>query len=180
MILAALDPGLRCAGLAIFRDGVLQVAKLVKSPVLHERGPVAWLGMAGEVVAAIPPELRDVDRIVVESQQIYMVRRKKAGVYGPSTDPDNLIQLAGVNGAVVARVDAKSHRLILPRVWKSSTDKDEHNQLVLAALTEEERGHIEVCAPSLRHNVLDGIGLGLFDIGRIDNKGHVVSMGGLT
>jgi len=167
--LLAMDPGLRHAGIAGFENGVLQFAHLVENPEDSERDARAWMAMATEVMASLPPDFTNIERFVFEMPQVYITTRVK---FGPKVDPDDLMQLVGVNGAVVARVGAWTHKKYQPRQWKPKLKKETHGPMILAALSEEERGRIKPCAKSLRHNVLDGIGLGLFDLGRINEKGE--------
>lgn len=156
MILVSFDPGLRDAGLAIWKDGKLQRATLVRSPEKKERGPFAWMQMAKAVAEQAPSP----DRCVIEIPQVYQQRFWKG-------DPADLIELAGVNGAVVARLDAHEHHGYRPREWKGQTPKDVHGKRIMKALSAEEASRIDPCPASLLHNVIDSIGIGLFDLGRL-------------
>lgn len=153
----SVDPGLRACGVAVFHDGVLKRAAYVRNPEKKARGPEAWQTMAKAVHDWL--DLEPVDVLVLEVPQVYRAGQQKG-------DPDDLLQLAGVDGCVVGLVGADTVRAYLPREWKGQVPKEIHNARVMKELTEEERLSIEPCAPSLLHNVIDGIGIGLYFLGR--------------
>lgn len=155
----AFDPGIRVAGLAVFGSSRLVYATVVRSPELTERGPVAWLAMS----KAVKQKLLDagfpwLHEVVVERMMVY---RKQIG------DPDNLLNLEGINGAVVATVDADAYYGYLARIWKKSLQKDYNLDLIESLLSPEELACIEDMPASIRHNAIDAIGLGLYHIGRL-------------
>lgn len=97
-IVVAVDPGLRACGVAVFLDGVL-VRALAVPGGLGVRGPAAWRDLAERVRVSLhgvlhgaPPGL-----LVVETMKVY--------TQGPG-DPSDLIELAGVAGAVVGALPA--------------------------------------------------------------------------
>ncbi len=153
----AIDPGLRELGVAVFHGRDLVRAFLVKNPERHLRGPSAWQSMAGATVANL--DLRP-DLAVVEIPQVYRESR------APSVDPDDLLQLVGVEGVIIGRL--QPHRSVgyRPREWKGQVRKEAHNKQTLALLSASERTAIQDCAASYLHNVLDAIGLGLFQLKR--------------
>ncbi len=161
MYLLALDPGLRVAGVALFEDETLIRAGIVHNPVEKERGPVAWNGMADAVRAWTNSGSvwHAVDTFVCERPQVYHERFMKG-------DPDNLIQLAGVCGAVGFMLHATTSQSYKPFEWKRSLSKTEHHAVVLKLLSKEEKARIEECPQTLRHNAEDAVALGLFAVGR--------------
>lgn len=162
-LLVSCDPGLRACGVAVFQDGVLVHAALVKNPVKKARGPEAWWGMADAVRTHIweSDSFRLVPRTyVLEVPQVYRFGKSR-------TDPDDLIQLAGVGGAVGAVLRPKEAYGYYPRQWKGQVPKEVMVARIEGRLTPEEVKAIQPVAASLRHNVLDGVGLGLHHLGRL-------------
>lgn len=99
------------------------------------------------------------DELVLEVPQVYHQRFQKG-------DQSDLIEVAGVAGALSSVLAADRHYGYLPRQWKGQVPKEIHNARVLSKLSGSETANIQPCAASLRHNVLDGIGLGLFHLKR--------------
>ncbi len=159
MITIAIDPGLRGVGIAAFEGKELMRAGYVKNSEQKLRGPQAWYSMAHEVRYWVWPSfgLIPCDTLVLEGQQIYL---------GAKINPAHLIEIAGVAGAVAYAIDAKKRVSYLPRIWKGQVPKDVHNQRTLAKLSEKEQAVIEYPATSLRHNVYDAIGLGMYHLRR--------------
>ncbi len=156
----AVDPGLRVCGVAYFEDSVLKGAFLAKNPLDKERFPPAWYAMATAVDNGLDRyALESPDELVLEVPQVYR------GAYGPN--PLDLIEVAGVVGAVAATVGGKALIGYYPREWKRQEDKADHHKRVLGELAEAEQAAIEACPAYLAHNVYDAIGLGLFRLGRL-------------
>jgi hypothetical protein len=151
--LLSLDPGLRACGVGYFVDGKLLQADLVRNTEKTLRGPGAWVTMAQAVLAEFPGEY---DVLVVEQQQVYAAGKAKG-------DPADLLELAGVVGACTALLSWDEVVGVLPKAWKGQVPKEVHNARILKALSHEERNMVELsCAPSLVHNVIDSVGLGLW------------------
>lgn len=155
MTLVSVDPGLRVCGVAVFTDGVLTRALLVKNPEQRLRGPVAWLAMA----EAVSVEVKGCDELVVEVPQVYGAGKQKG-------DPNDLIQVAGVGAWVGSALNPKQATGYLPREWKGQVPKEVHNARIEKKLTTQELSVFDPCPPSLRHNVLDAVGLGLYHLRR--------------
>lgn len=151
--LMTLDPGLRGCGIAYWdANGVLLDARYLKNPVKAGRGPAAWFGYVDAYGRACLPST--VEHFVSEEPQVY-VGSARTG------DPDDLIQLAGVVGVFVGTVVAKSYLGVKPRGWKGSVPKDVHHARLTKTLDAYELALVEASTvPSLRHNVLDAVGLG--------------------
>jgi hypothetical protein len=165
--LICLDPGLRSCGVAIFKDSVLWKTLLPRSPDMHTRGPGAWKLMAEQFDEAIKEAIQgetfdesDFFHFVSEVPQVYLARKI-------AVDPDDLIQLAGVVGACLASVpgDAVGY---YPREWKKQMPKDIHHRRIRKRLAAGELAILEAthCPPSLIHNVIDAVGIGLFHLAR--------------
>jgi len=157
-VLGCLDPGLREAGIAVFRRGVLSKACLVRNPERTIRGPRAWTAIATEAARRL--EGLELDTLILEVPQVYAQGKWKG-------DPADLIELAGVDGAVAQALHPRAVYGYLPREWKGQTPKPIHNARVEATLTPAELAVMDACPASLRHNMLDAVGLGLFQLGRL-------------
>lgn len=157
--LVTFDPGLRCAGLSVFRDATLHYAALVRNPEKKARGLAAWLPLASETYLATTTATSSRPfSFVSEFPQVYRGPR--------ANDPADLLELAGVVGAVGRALSPADVRVVLPREWGGQVPKDIKNARVLAKLTPAEHARIEPCPASLLHNVLDAIGIGLWVLGR--------------
>lgn len=99
--------------------------------------------------------------LVTENQQVYPGAR--------SANPNDLLPLAYLNGAVHARIDADETLMPLPRVWKGSVEKSVFTRRILAKLQPDELSIVKgtKCAASKLHNVVDAVGLGLYAIGSV-------------
>jgi hypothetical protein len=94
------------------------------------------------------------DYFISEVPQVYRAGASKG-------DPDDLIQLAGVVGVFAQAFRATTHFGVKPREWKGQVPKDVHHARLVKTLTPEELAMVEAAAPpSLRHNVLDAVGIG--------------------
>ncbi len=121
------------------------------------RGPEAWRDAACAVIEACGVEV--VSELVLEVPQVYRQGLQKG-------DPADLIELAGVDGALAALITAGKTTGYLPQRWKGQVPKEIHHKRILAKLSETEKAAIEPTPASLLHNVYDAIGIGLFHLGR--------------
>lgn len=142
--LLAVDPGKKACGVAYFEDGVLVRCGLPRGVGAYETAlaVASWHGPAA------------VSDLVVEGQQVYGGRIR--------ADPNDLLPLAQVVGAVFARVPHLNRANPLPRQWKGSVAKDVFTARIRAALTDPEAELLSSLElpKSTEHNVLDAIGLG--------------------
>ena len=152
--LISLDPGLRGCGVAWWRvDGSLAHVAYVRNPVKIGNGPAAWMGY--DRTRAFWYTTRT-EHFLSEIPQVYRAGASKG-------DPDDLIQLAGVVGVFSALVSATTYWGVKPREWKGQVPKDVHHARLVKTLSEADLKMVEVAAPpSLRHNVLDAVGLGRY------------------
>ena len=158
----AIDPGLRGSGVAYFEDGHLVRAGYVKSPEKVRTGAPAWFAMSDAIDAWAPtnPGL-----IVIEQQRLRPGKEKG--------NPQNMMELQGVVGTVLGYY----HRNTIteawyPEQWKGSVKKEVMTARILHRLTLEEFQILDAvkCAESLKHNVIDAIGIGLFHLGRLKHE----------
>jgi hypothetical protein len=165
----AIDPGLRQCGVSIFEGTSLHGAWLARSRVLKDRGPKAWFAMAEKVFESwlqrAPARGYLVHSLVVEVPQVYW-RARRRGKAGGGNAAD-LIELAGVVGAISSLAPVLNRVHFLPRKWKGQVPKKVHNARVMKRLSSAEQGFIEPTPASLLNNVIDSVGLGLFHLGRL-------------
>lgn len=151
----SIDPGLHKVAFACWdhATGLLLEARLVehKHEIATERGQ-KWKDIASTLHVFIPQ--RDTDW-VIEVPQVYRDMKGK--------DPNDLVDLGGVLGAVVATGLFESHVVWspLPREWKGQLPKEVTQKRVNAKLSNQEKTLIKWPIPSLCHNVYDAIHLGI-------------------
>jgi hypothetical protein len=158
-MLVCIDPGLRACGVSAFHQTELKWCGYVKSPEKKERGPKAWRAMADEVKKALYYKNLEVTALIMEQPQVYQQKFWKG-------DPNDLIELAGVLGCLTYNLYSPEVHVVLPRQWKKQCPKEIHNARILSKLTEDEKKLLEGMAQSTIHNVIDSVGIGLFQTGR--------------
>jgi hypothetical protein len=182
--LLAVDPGIRGVGAALFewqKEGspnwLLRAASYVRNPAREGNGPRECAAMARGVDRWLSSVWNGIggfachdliDTIALEWPQVYRQGQLKG-------DPGDLLPLAGVDAAIAALAPSVQIKHYLPREWKGQLPKgavfegrvmDRLSTSELAILNETLRG----LTPSLHHNVWDAVGLGLFRLGRFDQK----------
>lgn len=122
----------------------------------------------------VPPWCRTVraDRLVVEIPNANEKRKNK------NTNPQSLITLAITAGRWIERIPHVTLHMQFAAEWKAGVPKEQHNGRVLAALSQSELIVLADCCArvpvSKRHNVIDAIGIGLEDLGRIERGGRAL------
>lgn len=154
------DPGLRHLGVGFFEDGVLIRAKLILNPEKKARGPAAW----AKYLDAIQPEdisfIQRSDVLVLETMQVYGKSRQGG-------DPNDLLELNGVDGVLSTLAGPQTQILgPKPREWKGTVPKDVMTERILSWLSLSERDRIQD-AGAKTHNIVDGVGLGLWALRRL-------------
>lgn len=160
-MLLAVDPGLRGCGVALFDTA----GRLVRCAYLRgskdAKDAEAWAEMAQEVYdwgAA------DALRVVSEFPKVYAAGKSKG-------DPEDLLQLAGVVGALTAlfRGEVTEFQVLRPYEWKRQVPKDIMAGRIADRLSMEETSVARHGMPSksFAHNVWDAIGIGLHAVGRL-------------
>lgn len=145
MNILALDPG-ECTGFAVFQDGVLR-----------------WAGVTTllETLAFRP------DRLVIEIPNAHESKGEKRS----KRDPQAIVTLAITCGQWIRHISAPDTVRLFPSVWKGQVPKTAHNARVLACLAPHElqafHFYTDGLAASKLHNVIDAVGLGLFNLGRM-------------
>ena len=114
--LLAVDPGLRCVGVALFKVGVLVRAAALRGPATG-RGPAVWSARAqeGERWVGMQGTRTTPGTLVVEMMKVQVKGR---------ADPADLIELAGVTGAIVGRLSSWSAEGFEPSIWKGQVPRD--------------------------------------------------------
>ena len=152
--LISIDPGKHSIAWAYFSNAVLVDCGLIQSKNL--------VVLATKVDVQII-EYRNItpDLVVVEKPQAYQQKHWKG-------DPNDLIDLALAAGAATHALGCCEIEFVLPRTWKGQTPKKISNARTLKNLTDIERQvfkRMDVI-PSLRHNVIDAIGIGMWKLRR--------------
>lgn len=154
----AVDPGLRGLGAAYFIGPTLVYANYISNPVLKGDGPTAWFALADAVYDDFKTRGYRVDTYVVELMQIYFGNR--------GGNPNDLLELAGVGGAVGAVFPIQRAAGYRPREWKGTLKKEVHHPRILAELSDAEKAAIAEPRKSYVGHVIDAIGLGLYQLER--------------
>lgn len=157
--LVAVDPGKSACGVALFINERFRAGAYLKAEETFDLGIAVESWVRQHQKRFTLPDTVDV--LVVEGQQIY-----GAVSYA---NPNDLLPLAYLAGAVFARVPAHARRMPLPRQWKGSLKKELFTRRILSSMRADERIVLEEvdCPKSKLHNVLDAVGLGLWSIGAV-------------
>lgn len=151
--LLCVDPGKNTCGVALFVNETFQVGALLSAESTFDLACVIEEWWYTQRVRFC---LSKCDVLIVEGQQVY-------GGLGHA-NPNDLLPLAYLAGAVFARIQATNKQMPLPRQWKGSLKKEIFTRRILSGLRKEELITLdEVACPKAKlHNVVDAIGLGLW------------------
>jgi hypothetical protein len=175
-VLISIDPGVSVCGVAIFWVGTqeLYAAALIQG-ISDARVPFADRieALAYDAQTWVGAKLKGENysrTVAVEIPQVYEAARQKG-------DQNDLISVAFSAGAVARAVTCSFYTgsgplsvSYKPREWKGTIDADTMTARIESRLTDYERRKIEKCAASLRHNVIDAVGIGLHYLGRLNRK----------
>lgn len=158
---ACVDPGLRGCGVAEFIGGGLYRAAYIPNPAREGTGYLVYGSMA---LAVHQWCSCDVKGIIIEHPRIYPQSSQQKG------DPNDIVSVAAVGAAIAAVRDWHGVESVYPANWKGQVPKDVMTERIRRSLAVEESVVIEPCAASLKHNVLDAIGMGLHKLNRINKR----------
>lgn len=145
-VILAVDTG-RATGWAVAYGGRLAACGLAQ---VKDDAPIALPTVSGALV-------------LVE----YPIHRREGG---KDIDPNDIIKLGSRAGRVQEKylVLGNRVRMVFPSEWKGSIPKEIHHDRIRSSLSPEARDVVSRdlanVAPSLRHNVLDAIGLVLWGV----------------
>ncbi len=160
--LLAIDPGINTSGVALFKDGTLIEADIIKC-VSKDDIACRSLAMSGAIVMWLHRLVVLPDWLVMEWPQIYP---KMKG------DPNDLPHLAAIGLGVAGMLTVlnskyESHLKIAsykPREWKGQIPKGSVYDSRIANKLEGDE--LEIWRETKDHNAKDAIGLGLKALGR--------------
>lgn len=159
MNLLALDPGIRGVGLSYFdTTGTLQYADYIGNPIKAGRGPESWFALGDAVYTRFKELGYRVDLYVCEVPQVYRFSKG---------DPNDLIELSAVAAACGASFQLQRVVGYKPREWKGQLQKEVHHPRILGQLSDAEKATIKEKRKTYLHNVIDAIGLGLYELERM-------------
>jgi hypothetical protein len=138
--LIAIDPG-KCAGVAIFDDGILTDAYVTGQIEPLDHG-------AAEVVCELP--------------RIYPTGKGKG-------NPNDLISVALSAGRLCALYPGTLY--VFPHSWKAQVDGDIMCNRIVGLISHEEQTRYRKLPVSKAHNMIDAIGIGLWHLGRMGRGG---------
>lgn len=175
-----IDPGVRGAGLALFLErtpqapGQLVAATYVRvvgdgyfaEAVELSRKTSAWL--ASKITRFISL------RVILEFPKVYPHSEKRDKKTGKviKVDPNDLVNLGAA--AYATALGAESFNVgtftrVYPRDWKGTMDGDAMTERIRDRLTPPELAALDPAVPaSLAHNMLDAVGIGLWDVDRLE------------
>lgn len=161
------DPGGACAGWALFIHGKLVACGLSRSkakvPFLRAIEHRAQLQHVWDNQSGQPAHWYTCKSEAMWYRPVTYIdakgkKRKK------TVPPQDIIDVNLIAGHV-------GTEWILPHDWKGMVSKENHQPKILQCLSPEELKLVEaVKPPSLRHNCIDAIGIGLHDNGRLEDK----------
>ncbi len=153
-ILVAIDPGKRASGYAIFLDRELKACGLAKdaSDILRH-----WYSPPDRVCWCRGwPEL-----VVMEYPKIYDRRRWKG-------DPNDLLPITAAGAFLAGVLQPVRLKIVHPEEWKGQTPKEIQNARDQGVLSPAELAVLESVpvAAGKMHNVIDAVGIGLWELKR--------------
>lgn len=171
-MIIVLDPGLRNIGWSAWTsEGRLTACGCAMTrQTSRQRDGAQWLDISAMLLADMrraQVEREDVSAVVYEMPQLYR-RRGKAEASSVAVD---LMQLCGVLGCALARLNVNDVKAYRPRQWKPpGASKEQTAREAWKLLEADERQcairFIEAIPHDLKHNTLDSIAIGLFHFRR--------------
>ena len=157
-ILLAIDPSVTCSGWAVFEDGRLVDAGILRAKNLSDA--------AKKINEFMQTRNRFAETIAYELPQIYRGAQSKA-------DPADIIKIAAVAGMWLVFCDDCSTGYS-PHEWKGNVKKEVIHSRIHDRLDAHESERLRLCLKevpaSLQHNAMDAVGIGLKELGRFEKK----------
>ncbi len=155
----AIDPSISELGLAVFESFEITRVKRIKGPKTAGDQEANRLRL---LLGHLQHELWSIMTLgtryggwdlVIEWPEVYAARK---------TDPNDLLLLAGVVGAIIGQFDWRTVYSYRPKEWKGQVPKEIHNDRVMKKLPEKIITELDRIPKTYRHNVVDACGLALF------------------
>lgn len=177
--LLAVDPGIRGCGVALFnRDGLLVCATYVRNPCRSGNRAYEAAQMALAIVEWLTEYAGDLTapgngglELAVEWMRVYASRIAAGDADAIEKDPNDLLPLTGIDTALAALLKCPTTSYVVSE-WKGQMKKAPCHARAIGRLdmTEKIRLSDADCPPSLMHNVLDALSIGLAHLKRLDKK----------
>lgn len=166
-MILAIDPGIRGCGVALFNGRDLESVAYVRNAAPGDKLGAAR-SAAWEVKNWLGHDAAKVDVLAGEWPQVYTVSKRG------KKDPNDLLALCAIHGALSAFLPWVEPVSILPREWKGQMTKEACQHRIAERLTTGESAIVENylmgLISSLEHNVWDAVGIGLHHVGRFKPK----------
>lgn len=156
----AIDPSLTATGVAVLGESKIVHAAFCRCSndgSLAER--ISAMSDAVDAALLVHADLQPPGLVVIERPRVNTV------THGGKADPDDLIKLAILVGALAMRWKKAGFdvRMVQPAEWKGQVPKEITMQRVMSALSQEETKAVHLpFAQSLHHNVWDAVGIALW------------------
>ena len=152
-LLVSIDPGKHVSGYAIFFK-----CRLVECGMAKEAEDLTrhW-GRTSSVCCSLGwPET-----VTMEMPQIYDRRRWKG-------DPNDLLPITAAGALLAGSLNPQIFKVVTPEEWKGQTPKEIQNDRDMGVLYPAELEVVEAAGitPSKIHNMIDAIGIGLWELKR--------------
>lgn len=167
-----IDPNLRGCGVACWSGDKLQFAAYVKNPTVSGRGYAAFVSMAVAVGEYL------VDRVLYENRAPVIIEHPRVYPGMPKTDLNDLLDVCGVGAAVAHRLEGfgvngygyVEVKTVFPSEWKGTMKKQAMLDRIAEKLTPDEVMVVQRTNKSDTEDILDGVGIGLWKLGRLSTK----------
>jgi len=163
--LLAIDPGVKTVGWCVFNEG-----RYIGSGLARPYNNLTTLSAMEESIKIIHEKWEEFlsgtirpEVLVIERPQVYQQQFLKG-------DPNDLIPLAIIGGAIWNNMKPKEVVFPQPKQWKGQVPKDVMTERTIKQLTKQEqellKDDVTRIPSSLRHNVYDAIGIALWQVNR--------------
>ena len=168
--LLSIDPSLRATGCALFLDGELVDVHLIRWQS-KQRGQILWRGISLSLNAWLQLAASKHLRLSGLSIDAHMERPVHHRGVGRRADPETLLEMAMLVGYLCATLcTGDQYTLWTKAQWAGTAPKNAVTARVEARISPAETAVLAETykgPPSLRHNVLDAVGVGLHALGRM-------------